>query len=128
MKLAAKALRPSQGSNVHVLAHYSLATHTPNASDADILSNMAAIFGATMAQQVPKVWFLDPSIAIILSLYIIWSWIQICREQVSVACPGDTSDAVRHRAIFFVFSPKSTCRKSDRSNLLGTVAQRRFRG
>lgn len=48
----------------------------------DIMSNLVAIFGVAIASQVPKVWWLDPAGAVVISLYIIYSWIRISKGQV----------------------------------------------
>lgn len=48
----------------------------------DIFSNLVAIFGAALASNVRKVWWIDPAGALAISLYIIYSWVQITRGQV----------------------------------------------
>lgn len=48
----------------------------------DILSNMSAIACGIGASTSRKVWWIDPAGAILISLYIVWSWLLICKNQV----------------------------------------------
>lgn len=48
----------------------------------DILSNATAIACGIGASFSRKVWWIDPAGAILISLYIIWSWAVICKGQV----------------------------------------------
>ena len=48
----------------------------------DILSNMGAIACGIGASMSRKVWWIDPAGAIVISLYIVWSWMVICKGQV----------------------------------------------
>ena len=54
----------------------------------DILSNSTAIACGIGASTSRKVWWIDPAGAILISMYIIWSWMLICKSQVrrSWAC------------------------------------------
>jgi cation diffusion facilitator family transporter len=48
----------------------------------DALSNSVAAFALLFALQSPSLWFLDPLGAIIISIYIIYSWYQTGQEQI----------------------------------------------
>ena len=48
----------------------------------DILSNATAIACGIGASSSRKVWWIDPAGAILISCYIIWSWMLICKSQV----------------------------------------------
>mmetsp|Transcript_12120 Transcript_12120/g.16512 ORF Transcript_12120/g.16512 Transcript_12120/m.16512 type:complete len:351 (-) Transcript_12120:304-1356(-) len=58
----------------------------------DVFSNTMAISTAIVADKFPIVWWLDPIGALIISLYIICSWIMILKEQVQFVV-GRTADA-----------------------------------
>jgi len=49
----------------------------------DIISNLGAIAFGAIASISQKVWWFDPVGAILISLYIIWSWMCILKGQVS---------------------------------------------
>ncbi|KAL3131022.1 Photosystem II protein D1 [Trebouxia sp. C0009 RCD-2024] len=69
----------------------------------DIMSNLVAIFGVAIASNVPRVWYLDPTGAIVISLYIIYSWIRISKGQVDKilgkTAPPDFIDRLRDLAL-----------------------------
>lgn len=48
----------------------------------DALSNAVAAGALLAALQAPKLWFLDPVGAVLISLYIIWSWYETGKEQI----------------------------------------------
>ncbi|KAK9828197.1 hypothetical protein WJX74_002590 [Apatococcus lobatus] len=48
----------------------------------DIMSNITAIVCGAIASNYRKVWWLDPTGAVLISLYIIRSWVIICWQQV----------------------------------------------
>jgi cation diffusion facilitator family transporter len=48
----------------------------------DCLSNVVAAAALLAALRAPQLWFLDPVGAIIISLYIIWSWFETGKEQI----------------------------------------------
>ncbi len=48
----------------------------------DIVSNLGAIACGAIASISPKVWWVDSVGAILISLYIIWSWARILQGQV----------------------------------------------
>lgn len=48
----------------------------------DIMSNITAIVCGAIASNYRSVWWLDPSGAVLISLYIIRSWVIICWQQV----------------------------------------------
>mmetsp|Transcript_10411 Transcript_10411/g.14342 ORF Transcript_10411/g.14342 Transcript_10411/m.14342 type:complete len:402 (-) Transcript_10411:66-1271(-) len=48
----------------------------------DVFSNTAAIVTISIASQVSKAWWVDPVGAILISLVIIYRWVQIISEQV----------------------------------------------
>jgi cation diffusion facilitator family transporter len=48
----------------------------------DILSNGVAAVALICALYTPTLWFLDPIGAILISLYIIWSWYETGKEQI----------------------------------------------
>jgi len=48
----------------------------------DAVSNTVAAAALLAALQAPRFWFLDPVGAILISLYIIWSWFETGREQI----------------------------------------------
>ena len=48
----------------------------------DILSNSMAIACGIGASASRKVWWIDPAGAIVISFYIVWSWLLICKAQV----------------------------------------------
>ena len=50
----------------------------------DIISNLGAIAFGAIASISQKVWWFDPVGAILISLYIIWSWMCILKGQVSI--------------------------------------------
>ena len=50
----------------------------------DIISNLGAIAFGAIASISQKVWWFDPLGAILISLYIIWSWMCILKGQVSI--------------------------------------------
>jgi divalent metal cation (Fe/Co/Zn/Cd) transporter len=52
----------------------------------DIVSNLAAGATAAAAVLVQGAWWADPAGAIIISLYIVWRWIEIARAQVGPLC------------------------------------------
>lgn len=47
----------------------------------DIVSNLGAIAFGAIASTSQKVWWFDPAGAILISLYIIWSWMCILKGQ-----------------------------------------------
>ena len=47
----------------------------------DIVSNLGAIAFGAIASTSQKVWWFDPVGAILISLYIIWSWMCILKGQ-----------------------------------------------
>lgn len=51
----------------------------------DVLSNVVAVITATIAAHVqpPRWWWVDPAGGIAISLYIVWSWIQLARSQIN---------------------------------------------
>jgi cation diffusion facilitator family transporter len=48
----------------------------------DCLSNVVAAAALLAALQAQRLWFLDPVGAIVISLYIIWSWFETGKEQI----------------------------------------------
>lgn len=48
----------------------------------DVLSNGVAAFALIAALYSERLWWLDPIGAILISLYIIWSWYETGREQI----------------------------------------------
>ena len=50
----------------------------------DVLSNAAAILCGVGASLSRKCWWIDPLGGILVSLYIIWSWVVICMGQASL--------------------------------------------
>ena len=48
----------------------------------DIVSNLGAIACGAIASISPRVWWVDSVGAILISLYIIWSWARILQGQV----------------------------------------------
>ena len=48
----------------------------------DILSNAAAVVAAVAAWMVVNGWWIDPTGAVLISLYIVWRWIDIAKQQV----------------------------------------------
>ena len=50
----------------------------------DILSNVTAIACGIIGSMSHRFWWVDPTGAILISLYIIWSWGTICKNQVSL--------------------------------------------
>jgi len=48
----------------------------------DILSNLTAILCGGLGSISQKCWWVDPVGAILISAYIIWSWMIICMNQV----------------------------------------------
>ncbi len=68
-------------------AHSMLLTHTHTPVPAqdhlnDVMSNVAAIAGASAAGYLPRYWWVDGGMAILFSLLIIRNWVMICWEQV----------------------------------------------
>ena len=55
----------------------------------DIISNLGAIAFGAIASTTQKVWWFDPLGAILISLYIIWSWMCILKGQARnpTTCP-----------------------------------------
>jgi divalent metal cation (Fe/Co/Zn/Cd) transporter len=49
----------------------------------DIISNLGAIACGAAASALDSLWWIDPVGAIVISLYIIWSWARILWGQVS---------------------------------------------
>lgn len=47
----------------------------------DIVSNLGAIAFGAIASTSQKVWWFDPVGAILISIYIIWSWMCILKGQ-----------------------------------------------
>ncbi len=48
----------------------------------DILSNSVAVAALCLARVENKVWFLDPLGALLISLYILWSWYHTGKEEI----------------------------------------------
>jgi cation diffusion facilitator family transporter len=50
----------------------------------DVLSNTAALVSAILAKSNPSWWWADPLGAIIISVYIVWTWIETATEQINM--------------------------------------------
>ena len=48
----------------------------------DALSNGVAVVALVLAMNHPKLWFVDPCGAIVISLYIMWSWYETGTEEI----------------------------------------------
>ena len=59
----------------------------------DVFTNTVSVIGLCLASYMPSIWFADPVAAILLSLYIIYSWGETVREitelMVGVTAPQD---------------------------------------
>jgi Co/Zn/Cd efflux system component len=68
----------------------------------DILSNSVAAVALLLALRNPSLWYLDPVGAILISLYIIYSWYQTGREQIEHltgrSAPADFIDELKELA------------------------------
>uniref|UniRef100_A0A7S0MQG6 Cation efflux protein cytoplasmic domain-containing protein n=1 Tax=Pyramimonas obovata TaxID=1411642 RepID=A0A7S0MQG6_9CHLO len=64
----------------------------------DVISNMAAIVTSSFAGAYPKVWWLDPVGALVISMYIIWCWVTIGQEQVNFVV-GEKGDDDIHEEV-----------------------------
>lgn len=68
----------------------------------DVLSNAVAAVALLVALKKPQLWFLDPVGAILISLYIIYSWYQTGREQIEhltgKSAPNDLIDELQELA------------------------------
>jgi cation diffusion facilitator family transporter len=50
----------------------------------DMLSNVAALFAAMMTKANAILWYSDPGGALVISAYIIWSWLKTAMEQIDM--------------------------------------------
>jgi divalent metal cation (Fe/Co/Zn/Cd) transporter len=68
----------------------------------DILSNAVAAVALLLALRDPRLWYLDPVGAVLISLYIIYSWYQTGREQIEHltgrSAPADFIDELKELA------------------------------
>ncbi|GIL58599.1 hypothetical protein Vafri_13477, partial [Volvox africanus] len=68
----------------------------------DVMSNVAAIVGAAVSGFRPRYWYVDPLVALGMSLVIVWNWLVICWDQgqkiIGLEAPAEVVQQVKEVA------------------------------
>lgn len=66
----------------------------------DVVTNSFGIAAVVIANEITKLWFLDPAGAILLALLIILAWIQTAKEQLRFIVGGSASHLLLSKLIY----------------------------
>lgn len=58
----------------------------------DVLTNTVALIGAFVASKIYKLWWVDPVSAILISIYVLYSWLNIGNEEIKKILGKVTDD------------------------------------
>ena len=79
----------------------------------DVVTNLIAAAGAIVAAEVPKLWWMDPSAAAVIALFIIYSWGITGKEQIDMLAGRAASPEFLRKLTYLVFNHDEAIVKVD---------------